>query len=173
MATRKRKKNGRAVAGGPKGAAPLPPPSFEASSGGPGKSRFRASLGALAQSLASELRSAETFASDFGERQSPEELAELLSAAGQWRAELIRARAWLDYAKDGDRAAWSAAVKGVDRFLKAFEYAVACDPSVASRYPQAAEVLREKSAIALRGAATRARKKAARPIVTTTAVPNP
>jgi hypothetical protein len=176
----KKKKNGARrrpniqSSNGPIEKAPAPPAGFEAPVVGRGKgTRVWTMLGALAENVASELRDSETFASDFGEKQSPEDLAELLRTASRWRKEKSRARSWLAYTSDGDRTAWRAVLKGLDRFQKAFEYAIACDPTVAARYPHTAQMLRAKSASSSRAAATRAKKKSAPQVTTPTPTSTP
>src|SRR5438874_2630707 len=111
-----------AIVRGPIHEAPAPPPSFHPNGAGRGRGPHVLHMqGVLAQSVAGELRGAERFAEDFGDKASPEALASLLEDAAKWHAERVRAKSWLAYASEGGRGAWSAAFEGLERFRKLFE----------------------------------------------------
>lgn len=140
--------------------APKPPSGFDPSVRRGRGVRPWATLTAVAPKVAEELSASATFGEDFGGKQSAADLSELLTQSAAWRTQRNAASQWFDYVATEDTAAWKVTMRALERFRRAFEYALSCDPSVAARYPQTAEMFRARSAVAVRGAKTRAEKRA-------------
>jgi len=123
-------------------------------------------LAGLAGTIAAEVRASPTFAEDFGSKVDPNALAQSLEHAAAWRDEWTRANNWLAYTRIGHNVAWRVSRKQLERFRLAFEHATACDPTIATRYPQLTELYRAQSAAGARASETRKRNKPAKqPVV--------
>ncbi len=116
-----------------------------------------------APAAAAELAGSASFAHDFGAHVAPADvLAENLVRSAAWTAAHEAASAWADHVGAGTRAAWGMTLKQLEKFRTAFDLAVADDPEIAKRYRHTVRFLGSRSESALRAAATRAKKRAAK-----------
>jgi hypothetical protein len=138
--------------------APDAPSGFDASQPHQRPPAVWMTLSGLAPSVAKEV-SSPSFVEDFGLKQDPSLLADALAKGTAWREEKLRAETWLAYVRQGDASVWRIVLKELERFRKAFEYAVSCDASLAARYPHITEMFRARSAQGVRAANSRAKNK--------------
>jgi len=115
-----------------------------------------------AADVAREITTSASYAADFGSRVPPAAaIASALTLAKGWSDELAAAELWQAYARIQYEAAWRSALGQMKLFAPEFKLAAQHDPAVATRYPQTKDFLGVRSALAQRGAQTRAQKKKA------------
>jgi hypothetical protein len=109
-----------------------------------------------------ELRSFTNYSVVFGSTApSVDDLAQALDASLQWASMLADTSDWTAFVKSQEGMAWMATLLLVDKLKAPFSLASTNDPSLAARYPALARLLGAAKVIAKRGAATKARVKAA------------
>ena len=89
------------------------------------------------------------------------DLAQGLDASLLWTSLLADSSDWMAYVKSQEGMAWMVTLTLVDKLKAPFALASANDPTLAARYPALARLLGAAKVIAKRGAATKARTKAA------------
>jgi len=148
------------VADPPSASVPKPPIGFDPNTMvvGKGTGRALAAVVASAAALSAEILASPTFTQDFGTKVPAPELSGLLTKAVGWRAQRNDAERRADDVKYGDAQTWSVVKWELERFRKIYEGAVACDASIAGRFPVLAAVFAAMSAPGLKAGATRKKK---------------
>jgi hypothetical protein len=109
-----------------------------------------------------ELAASTTYEEDFG-KSAPAQatLRDLFRLAGAWQTEHTHAAAWELLSRVNSERVWDASLRTFEQFKKEYLHALSNDPSIADRWPQANAFVGARSAVAQRGAATKAAKKRA------------
>jgi hypothetical protein len=109
-----------------------------------------------------ELASFTDYSAVFGMTAPPVgDLTQTLGASQQWTSLLADSSDWERYVKSQEGMAWMTTLTLMDKLKAPFALASAHDPTLNSRYPALARLLGAAKVIAKRGAATKARTKAA------------
>jgi hypothetical protein len=105
-----------------------------------------------------ELAGFHNYQTVFGQTAPPvADVAQALDAASQWTSVLADSNDWHEYVHSQEGMAWKDALALVDRLKAPFELAVAHDPTLLSRFPGLARLLRAGKVIAKRASATKKR----------------
>src|SRR5580700_8175442 len=93
---------------------------------------------------------------------SYQETLALVTVGNQWSAMRTASSAWDAYCVDQEGLGWATLRPVMDRLRPLFDIAVTADPTLLVKLPSLATLLGARTAIAVRGAATRQRNRQAK-----------
>jgi hypothetical protein len=145
--------------------SPKPPTTYVARVLGRGPIGYRPQRAQrqVALKAAKELSTSTQYAARFGTTAPDQgEVADALTTASGWSTRAQEAKAWCAYVTQQEATAWMHAGGLLDALKVPFEFAQSRDVTVKSKFPNTSQFFSFRTATALRGAATKRAKKAAK-----------